>query len=69
MSFKPAAGEWFPISKKLKVVCCDCRLVHRYEFELRKGELWMRGFRDNKSTYKRRHKKNCTLKLGWIKPS
>ena len=60
--YSPKQGEW--IQRALPPhtnfdSCCDCGLVHRFDFELRpitlgkhKGELtlWCRIFRDDKAT-------------------
>ena len=48
---KVAAGEWQqPVTKGYKMSCCDCGLVHRMDFRIRKGRIQMRGFRDNRAT-------------------
>lgn len=54
------AGEWVqPVSKGYKMSCCDCGLVHRLDFRVRKRHIQFRVFRDNRSTGQiRRHKNN-----------
>jgi RNase P subunit RPR2 len=36
--------------KDLKMACCDCGLVHRFRFNVKRGVLTMRGWRDNRAT-------------------
>lgn len=48
-------GEWIsPSRKRFKFMCCDCSLVHRFEFRLvpwGKGkEIQFRVFRDERAT-------------------
>ncbi len=51
----PKEGEWIkPIKRGYKMMCCDCGLVHRIDFEHTK---WGRGrkvifrcWRDNRAT-------------------
>lgn len=48
-------GEWVrPRRKNFKMICCDCSLVHRVDFRIRKGVLEMRAFRDARATSSRR---------------
>lgn len=56
---KPKAGEeWeVPEDGKLKIACCDCGLVHKFEFKVVKGTIYAKAWRDNRATaQKRRHK-------------
>ena len=45
-------GEWFDVSEEggYLLQCCDCGLVHRVNFKLKEGKLWMQAFRDNRRT-------------------
>lgn len=49
-------GEWIRVPLKgYKEQCCDCGLVHRLTFKLKKNsrgqnEIWVQTFRDGKST-------------------
>lgn len=53
-------GEWVEIEGRLvKRQCCDCGLVHLYEYRIRKGRyIKYRAFRETRATGQvRRHKK------------
>jgi hypothetical protein len=53
-------GEWTEIEGRLvKRQCCDCGLVHLYEYRIRKGKhIKYRAFRETRATGQvRRHKK------------
>ncbi len=60
-------GELFSIAKNMKIACCDCGLVHKFEvFSDEKGFIWMRTTRDRRATAamrredrKRRAKEAC----------
>jgi hypothetical protein len=41
-------GDWIevPDSMRQKIVCCDCGLVHRFEFRVVKRKLQWRAYRD-----------------------
>lgn len=56
---KPEPYEWIqPIRKGYKLCCCDCGLVHKFEFRVSKGQIQFRGDRDNRATAMvRRHMK------------
>ena len=44
-------GESFPIRNSMKIACCDCGLVHRFEvFSDGKGFMRMRATRDRRAT-------------------
>ena len=52
---EPAAGEWVQPSRKgYKMQCCDCGLVHRFEFRYiltKRGiTIQFRGSRDQRAT-------------------
>jgi hypothetical protein len=51
------AGEWIrPVVGGYKMKCCDCGLVHRFDFRIVNGEIELRAFRDNRATAQsRRH--------------
>lgn len=47
----PAAREWVqPIRKGYKMACCDCGLVHRLDFRIRRRKIQFRVERDNRAT-------------------
>ena len=55
-------GEWVPIIRRgFKEACCDCGLVHRVNFRVRKGALEFQAFRDNRATANRRRYWKKTL--------
>jgi len=39
-----------PIRRGYKMACCDCGLVHKLDFRVRKGKIEFRVFRDNRAT-------------------
>ncbi len=51
-------GEWFTIIKDGDKPglwgCCDCGLMHRVEFMIEDGEIYLKVKRDNKATQIRR---------------
>jgi len=56
-------GEWIqPIRKGYKMMCCDCGLVHKLDFRIKKRKIQFRAFRDNRATGQaRRHRKKIIL--------
>jgi len=55
----PKPGEWIqPIRRGYKFSCCDCGLVHRMNFRVRKRRIQFNVYRDNRATGQiRRHMK------------
>jgi len=47
-------GEWVAPQKNYRMACCDCGLVHKFEFRVVKGKIQFRAWRDEKSTAVRR---------------
>lgn len=52
-------GQWFRFgdsksNRREKVACCDCGLVHQFNFRLKNGELQMQVFRLPRETGGRR---------------
>jgi len=48
---KPEAGEWVrPVRRGYKLACCDCGLVHKFDFRVHRGRIEIRAFRDNRAT-------------------
>ena len=55
-------GEWVvPKRRGYKMVCCDCGLVHRFNFKLVNTpigkQIYFQAFRDNRATGQIRRKK------------
>lgn len=50
-------GKWIqPVVEGYKLCCCDCGLVHRFDFRIHEGHIEFRCFRDSRSTGQvRRH--------------
>lgn len=45
------AGEWVqPVMRGYMMVCCDCSLVHRMNFRIKKGRVQLQAFRSDKYT-------------------
>lgn len=53
-------GEWFRPTTKHRDRCCDCGLIHRIEYKIVEGELWMRVWRDNRATAKTSERRKKT---------
>lgn len=44
-------GDWVrPHPKDYKIACCDCGLVHKLQFKIKKDRVYFRAFRDNRAT-------------------
>jgi hypothetical protein len=63
MKYEPAqSGEWiYPERRDFMLSCCDCGLVHRFDFKLKRSgkrhKILFRAFRDNRATAQlRRHR-------------
>ena len=48
------AGVWYKLNRYHTFVCCDCDLVHIYNFRTVKGKLQFRAWRNERSTGQRR---------------
>lgn len=51
-------GEWIKPKTRRghRIACCDCGLVHVFDFTVRKGVLYYRPVRDQKATAARRRR-------------
>lgn len=48
---KAKEGKWIqPVRRGYKMGCCDCGLVHKLDFRIRRGRVQFRAFRDNRAT-------------------
>ena len=45
-----------PVHHKFKAICCDCNLVHDFEFRTHKGQIQFKVSRNNRSTALTRRK-------------
>ena len=56
------SGVWIaPLRRGWRMVCCDCGLTHVVDFRVKRRELQMRVFRDQRATGQiRRHRKTGT---------
>lgn len=51
-------GEWFaPRMRGYRMMCCDCGLVHRFDFRKTDDGIEMRGSRDERATAAARRRK------------
>ena len=49
---------WTQVAREYRPCCCDCGLVHVFQFRVRKGKIQLRAKRDNRATAQfRRHNK------------
>lgn len=45
------SGQWVqPIRKGYRTMCCDCGLIHIFNFRVRKGKIQFQAFRDQRAT-------------------
>jgi hypothetical protein len=43
--------EWVrPIIEGYKMSCCDCGLVHKLDFKIEDGRIWLKATRDYRAT-------------------
>lgn len=55
-------GEWIqPVRRGYLLACCDCGLVHRVNFRIRKGKIQFQAFRHPQATGAYRKKRNITV--------
>jgi hypothetical protein len=53
-------GQWYEIVRRrgFRLRCCDCGLVHIFNFRIRKKKIQFQAWRDNRATGQiRRHMK------------
>lgn len=65
IKYCPKVEDWFsPIHKGFRFKCCDCALIHEVDFEVRKGEVFMRMRRHERATAAaRRNRKKRVLQI------
>ncbi len=50
------AGKWIqPDQNGHRMACCDCGLVHAFDFKVHKGKVLLRAFLDSRATGQIRH--------------
>lgn len=55
-------GEWIqPTARRHLMACCDCGLIHKMDFRIRKGRVQFRAYRAKKATRKWRRKRSSAL--------
>ena len=60
---EPRSGEWVqPRRRGYKMQCCDCGLVHRMDFRIRRGRVQFCVWRDNRATVAVRRRKAAQTK-------
>jgi hypothetical protein len=48
--------ERYTLNKDHKIACCDCSLVHKFRFRIKRRRLYVKITRDNRATGQlRRH--------------
>lgn len=52
-------GKWYHFTKTDYLICCDCNLVHKMKFKVENGKIFIKLWRDERSTsaYRRWKKK------------
>lgn len=50
--------EWIrPVMEGYKMACCDCGLVHKIDFKIEEGRVWIKATKDKRATGQvRKHK-------------
>lgn len=44
-------GAWMAVVRRaFRLQCCDCGLVHRFDFRLKDGAIELRAIRDGRAT-------------------
>lgn len=65
-------GETFQIADDgvLHVACCDCGLIHKYVFKVKRGKIYQTVFRSERRTasYRREHSKRFRRTLRGVFP-
>ena len=55
---RPSAGQWVKLPRKRKIGCCDCGLIHDFEFKVEmkdgKPQMFFRAWRDDPLTEQHR---------------
>ena len=55
-SYPHVDNGWIQPARLYWMCCCDCGLIHKFEFRVRKGKVVLRAWRDNRATAQfRRH--------------
>lgn len=63
------AGKWEqPIERGYRLVCCDCRLVHWFDFRIHNGKVQMRAWRRERETAAIRKQEGIIMKIGKRRP-
>ncbi len=64
---EPKAGEWVkPVKRGYKLACCDCGLVHKFDFRIFEGRPEFRVFRDNRATGQQRRRKRIKVTQSYV---
>ena len=56
-------GEWVDVTDGQLVTCCDCGLVHHFDFEILDGRILKRAKRLNLETSYRRKQNNVKASI------
>jgi len=56
-------GEWDDVTDGKLTACCDCGLVHSYEFAVLDGRILRRAWRENRKTAGRRRNKDVIASI------
>lgn len=54
---KDGYTEWIPTAKLHRIACCDCGLVHDFQFKKVGKVIYFKARRNNQSTANKRKKK------------
>ena len=60
-------GDWEPVGRGYKHACCDCGLVHKRIFRIRKGKIEEQHWLDSRATAGVRRGKGVKVEKDWVK--
>ena len=60
-------GEFTDVTDGEFVACCDCGLVHEYDYKVVDGRILRRGWRCNRDTANRRRRKEVRASIWRLK--
>ncbi len=58
---------WLQTPPKVKISCCDCGLVHNFEFRIVRGSVQFRASRNERATSAKRRAKHYNKVRGWLR--
>ena len=56
-------GKWYDFNRNDTLICCDCSLVHKLQFKIVNGKIFIKFKRDNRATAAYRKGKEVKSKI------